>query len=330
MRILFAGSPAIAVPSLRVLVEQSYIDTAPFTVVGVLTNPDTPKGRVKNPEPTEVAKAAVELNKQLVQAHKTPLVILKPEHLDAEIRSIVAALEPDLLVTIAYGKIFGPKFLALFPEGGINIHPSLLPRYRGATPIQSAILNRDTETGITIQRLALKMDSGDILLQKRRVLVGTETTASLTEWAAETGAQMLLEVLDRIIKKDLQPIPQDESQASYCKKITREDAKIDWHCSALQLDAKIRAYTPWPLCYTHHNNKILYVLEAVPYSSDSPVRTATPGTVLGVDKQAGILIQTGEGILAVHRLQYATKKTMEWGPFLNGVRDFIGSTLGDS
>jgi methionyl-tRNA formyltransferase len=320
MRILFAGSPAIAVPALEALVDQGG-PSAGFEVAGLLTNPDSPKGRRGRPEPTELAVAAG----RLTRAGRPPISMLKPAKLDGAARELAATLKPDLLVSFAYGRIFGPKFLALFPLGGINIHPSLLPKYRGPTPVPAAILNRDAETGITIQKLALEMDSGDILAQERVPLTGRETTASLSEIMARKAATLLPDVLRGLAAGTLAPRPQNRLEASYCSLIAKEEGLIDWNRSALEIDARIRAFDPWPLCWTAHGAERLFILKAEPV--DAPA-AAPPGQVLGIDKGRGILIQTGEGALAAAALQYRAKKALEWRAFLNGARNFVGSRLG--
>jgi methionyl-tRNA formyltransferase len=313
MRVLFAASAGIAVPVLRALVR--YRD---FELAGLLTNPDTPRGRHGTPLATETAAALAELD---------PAVpVLKPEKLDAAAREQIAALEPDLLVSFAYGRLFGPRFLALFPLGGINIHPSLLPKYRGPSPIPAAILNRDSETGITIQRLAAEMDSGDILAQERFPLSGRETGAGLGAFCGEKSAEMLPGVLAAIAGGTCRPRPQDHSRASYCSLIAGEAGMIDWNKSALEIDAQIRAYTPWPLCWTTHGERRLFVLEAQVLESGG--EGAAPGTVLGIDKGRGILVQTGEGALGMTALQYPGKKALDWRAFANGARNFAGALLG--
>jgi len=316
VRILFAGSPAIAVPSLKVLAAAS-------TLAGLLTNPDSPRGRSNRPEPTECAAAAADLA-------SVGMVILKPEKLDSAARAMVAELKPDILVSFAYGKIFGPKFLDLFPMGGINIHPSLLPKYRGPTPIPAAIINRDTETGITIQRLAAEMDSGDILVQDKLPLNGRETTASLSETAAEKAAELLPGVLKGIRDGTLRARAQDHGMATYCSLIEKDAGLINWNRSALEIDARIRAFDPWPLSWTTHGELRLFIHNAEPWPQRAPEEMTgkEPGEVLGKDKDKGILIQTGGGILAVSQLQYQGKKAIEWKAFLNGARNFIGAKLG--
>jgi methionyl-tRNA formyltransferase len=318
---LFAGSPAIAVPSLEALAGLCREDPA-FRLVGLLTNPDARRGRGGETLPTDVAAAADRLG--------MPPVQLKPERIDAAVREAVAALAPDLLVSFAYGRIFGPRFLSLFPLGGINAHPSLLPKRRGATPIPAAILDRDRETGVSIQRIAPEMDAGDILAQERIPLTGRETTLSLGALAAEKGAALLVRVIRDIELDRAAGTRQNDDEATYCSVIRKDDGLIDWSQGAAELDAKIRAYTPWPLCRTSHRGQDLYILEASPYegAAGSPHCAAAPGTVLAADGEAGILVQTGDGILAVSRLQYAAKKALPWRDFLNGARDFAGSRLG--
>jgi methionyl-tRNA formyltransferase len=337
VRILFAGSPAIAVPALKAVAALSEDN---FVLAGLLTNPDSPKGRGNRPESTECAAAA--------EGFAPQCVILKPEKLDSAARALVAELKPDILVSFAYGKIFGPKFLGLFPLGGINIHPSLLPKYRGSTPIPAAIINRDTETGITIQRLAAEMDSGDILVQEKLLLDGRETTAGLSETMAQKAAELLPVALRGIATGTLRARVQDHSMATYCSLIEKEDGLINWKRSALEIDAGIRAFDPWPLSWTTHGELRLFILKAEPWQGawsrgdlepqpspfageGSPLEERIgkePGEVLGKDKDKGILIQTGEGILAVSQLQYQGKKAMEWKAFLNGARNFLGAKLG--
>jgi methionyl-tRNA formyltransferase len=327
VRILFAGSPAIAVPSLEALsaIEAKEPAGEGVTLAGILTNADSPKGRHGKPEPTDVSAAASRLG----------IPQLKPEKLDAAAREAVAALKPDLLISFAYGKIFGPKFLSLFPLGGINIHPSLLPRYRGAAPIPAAILNREKETGVSIQKLALEMDAGDILAQEKFPLSGNETTASLSEKAAQRSAALLASFISEASSKGIL-LPgklqgrSQEGEPSYCSLIRKEDGRIDWTLNALEIDARVRAFTPWPLCFTAQGTQILYILEGRPFENpDAQAQTgAAPGTVLGIDRGKGILVQTGDGVYAVSRLQWQAKKALDWKSFMNGARNFAGTLLG--
>ncbi|MDR1389366.1 MAG: methionyl-tRNA formyltransferase [Treponema sp.] len=314
MRVLFAGNPAIAVPSLAIAAGTSW------TLAGVLTNSDSARGRSGKKESSDIARAALSLG----------VPVLKFDTLKTEAREAAAALKADLLVSFAYGRIFGPKFLALFPLGGINIHPSLLPKYRGPSPIQEAIFRRDTYTGVSIQRLAAGMDEGDILLQTVVPLDGRETTASLSETAARAGARLLNQFLSALKENGTAALtgqPQ-QGEPSYCTLLNRARSCIDWNQSALDIDAQIRACTPWPAAHTAHNGKVINILRAMPVPGESPrPPEGAPGQVLGKDRKFGILIQTGDGVLAVSCLQYQTKKALPWQAFLNGARDFTGSCL---
>lgn len=323
MRILFAGSPAIAVPSLEAIFNMSQVEIA-----GVLTNPDTPKGRHGTPLPTDVGKAAACI---VSQGTGKDFPIIKTLKIDAFVREQITSLKCDLLISFAYGRLFGPKFLALFPLGGINIHPSLLPKYRGPTPIQAAILNRDAVTGITIQTLAQEMDSGAILAQQQICLTGQETANSLCEIVSVKAAKMLSDVLIKIADGSAKETEQNHGEACYCSLISRDDGIIDWRRSAVEIDARIRAFTPSPLCRTIHNGLELIILKANIFNGVTGAGLkpdSLPGCVLGTDKKDGILIQTGDGILAVTELQYQAKKALFWRDFLNGARNFLGSQIG--
>jgi len=325
LRILFAGTPAIAVPCLRSLSDME-LEKKGVTLAGVLTNADRARRRGQA-EPSDVSAAACAFDAVREEKGFPPIAQLKPEKLDAKAREDAAALAPELLVSFAYGRIFGPRFLALFPLGGINIHPSLLPKYRGASPIPAVILNGEKETGVCIQKLAAEMDSGDIIASLKIELSGRETTALLTETVSEKAALLLCELLSDFGPRAARAKPQ-EGEAVYCREIKKEAGLIDWGKSAAEIDAQIRAFTPWPLSFTRRGKDTLIVLEAVIEARQAEAKTnAAPGTVLGTDSR-GILVQTGNGILAVTRLQWQTKKALDWKAFCNGERDFAGVRLG--
>jgi methionyl-tRNA formyltransferase len=323
MRILFAGSPEIAVPSLLAVGKA-------FELVGVLTNPPAPKGRGLAPAPTPVAQAAAE--------HFPGVPILAPERLGPPEREAVAALNPDLLAVFAYGRIFGPKFLGLFPLGGVNVHPSLLPRWRGPSPIPYAILARDAETGICVQRLALRLDSGDILGRQRLPLTGRETAGGLSDWAAGAGADLLGAVLSLIAEGRESAEPQDEGLATWSHQMSKDDGLVDWKAGALEIDAMVRAYTPWPGAWTTLHGERLGLLETWPYADEAGpqepgnagMEYAEPGTVVGIDKSRGIMVQTGAGLLALRVLQARGKKPLAYRDFANGARNLAGARLGDT
>ncbi|MDR2659917.1 MAG: methionyl-tRNA formyltransferase [Spirochaetaceae bacterium] len=364
MKIIFAGTPAIAIPSLKAISKIHAANGGFCELAGVLTNPDTAKGRHGGSTPSELGAAAQKILQDMTASGRTPFAILKSARIDENCFRSVAAINADILVSFAYGTIFPPEFLAIFPMGGINVHPSLLPKYRGATPIPAAILNRDRETGISIQRLAQKTDCGNILAQERITLTGRETSAGLSVITGEKSAALLVETLRAIAEGTVSETEQNHAEAVFCGKLEREDGRIDWRKSAIDIDAQIRAFTPWPLSYTWHCGIELYIIEAAPYygnftlpdgasagtvsmtagaewgglaggaseaaldtASGRAKSTAAPGTVLGFDKSAGIIIQTGDGLLAVSRLQYRARKALDWKAFLNGAKEFIGAVL---
>lgn len=320
MRIVYAGSPDVSAIPLTYLLEEGIHE-----VVAVLTNPPSMQGRSKNLVSTPVAQAAQDANAG--RSKDREITILTPGRLDASVRTVIESLNADILVCFAYGKIFGPKFLALFPRGGINLHPSLLPKYRGCAPVPSAILNRDSETGITIQHLAQEMDCGDILLQKKIPLTGRETAQSLLATAASIGGSLISEVLDQIEKGTVISVKQESQDACYCKIMCKNDGRLNWKESALDIDAKIRAFTPWPGAFTEVNGVVLRIHQAFVYEGIFPIEgeNLKEGTILGVDKAKGIVVKTGDGLLVLTNLQWQSKKAMNWKDFLNGSKDFIGS-----
>ena len=312
MRILFAGTPAIAVPSLEALART-------HDVRAVLTGVDQPSGRGRRPEPTPVKESAAELGLPVIEAAR----------IDAGVLEKVRALSAEVLVVVAFGKIFRKSFLEIFPRGGINLHPSLLPRHRGPSPMTAAILAGDTETGVSIQRLALKFDSGDVLTQKRIPLRGDETTGSLTDELAPLGAQMLEWVLSRMQADDIRGVPQHEDEATYCHLVKKEEGRIAWTEEAALIERKVRAYDPWPRASTSWDGRSLLILKSKLHTDTLPPNhRALPGTVVGSSPTEGILVMTGKGILAIQRLQLEFKNPTDWRPFLNGHPAMIGSRLG--
>ena len=304
MKILFAATPEIAVPCLGPLSQNAEVE--------ILTNPDAPAGRSGQLRASPIKVAALQLG----------LKVHQPLHLDADFRANLQGF--DLLVSFAYGKIFGPRFLGVFPLGGLNIHPSLLPRWRGPSPLTAAILAGDQETGICVQTLALGMDEGDIVTCFRKSLEGTETTESLTQWAAQAAPPLLLTALARVASGERHFAPQ-QGQPVYCQKISKEDGVIDWKKSARELEAQVRAFTPWPASWTVWHGQTLTLRQVRVLEGE---KTAEPGRVLALDKSEGILVQTGSGLLALRELQLAGRKPLDFRSFANGTRDFVGSLLG--
>lgn len=311
MKILFAGTPEIAVPSLEAIATK-------WEICSVLTNPDRKSGRGKKMTSPPVKIKAEELG----------LSVMQPEKL-SDVVEAIKELKPDLMVVVAFGKIFRQDFLDLFPRGAINLHPSALPKYRGPCPINAAIENGDKTTAISIQKVALKMDSGDIILQKEMALDGTETAGSLTEKSAQIGAKVLCEAIEMMESGKSEPKVQNEDDASYCFLLNKKDGVLDWCKSAVELERKIRAFFPWPGTSTIFDGKSLAILEADLYTESVEKSDAKPGTVLGRNKKKGLLIQTGDGVLAVKRVQPQSRKAMDFNSFLNGTKDLIGSKWGE-
>ncbi len=328
MKILYAGSPEASALTLKILLEKSA--ECGFEIAGVLSNPPSAKGRHKELTPTAVAAFAQEKG----------IPVFTPEHLDSTVRDAILPLCCEMLVCFAYGHIFGPKFLGMFKYGGINLHPSLLPHYRGSTPVNAAILNGDKETAATIQTLGLKMDEGDIVAQEKIALSGTETAESLLNYAAERGAYLICDVLKKVCdekenlvcEKDgvnqLNFGKKQEGTSSYTGMIKKEDGKINWNDSAKKIEAAVRAFYPEPGCFCIEKGLSLRILKsAVSKKSDSQYESAAVGTVVEFDKSEGILIKTGNGLLCVKELQRQGKKAMNYKDFMNGARDFTGTVL---
>lgn len=321
LKIVYAGSPLASSIVLKGLISAQ--TDCGFEIAGVLTNPPSTRGRHSDLIPTEVAATA----------HENNIPVFEFDHLVAEAREAISPLGADLLVSFDYGRIFGPKFLALFPLGGINLHPSALPKYRGCTPVPAALLNGDKTLGVTVQKLALQTDEGDILAQTEIPLDGTETTLSLMDGdgtsskITEAGLKLLKKVIKEAANSDSELIGKKQSgETSYTPFLKKEDGIIDWNKSASQIDCQIRAYTPYPLCFTSYNCVKVTILKAHPSDSKTSEK---PGTVLPYQKSVGIEIACGDGsILVATELQQEKKKAMDYKSFINGARNFVGSILG--
>ena len=328
MKILYAGSPLASAVVLKKLIDAS-ASVEGLEIAGVLTNPPSAKGRRSDLIPTEVA----------LVASAAGIPVFEFDHLMAEAREAVAPLGCDLLVSFDYGRIFGPKFLGMFPLGGINLHPSALPAYRGCTPVPAAILNGESRLGVSVQKLALKTDEGDILAQGFIDLDGSETTLSLMDGDAvlssdglsgssavsETGSSLLIEVLKKACAEGKLEGEAQKGEASYTPFLKKEDGIIDWSRTATEIDRQIRAYTPWPLCSAEFNGGRVLILKARVSDEKTDLEC---GTVLPYRKAVGMEIACGQGtVLVVSELQLQGKKAMDYKSFLNGARNFIGTVL---
>lgn len=324
MKVVFAGTPEIAVPALKAI--------APVhDLVAVLTNPPAESGRGR-----KLCCSPVETQAGNLRDSKSAPVILSPEKITEDVIETLKGLKPDILVCFAYGKIFPKKLLEIFPKGGINFHPSLLPRFRGCAPIPFAIMSGETETGFSVQTLGEKMDCGDIILQKT-IPLGEDITAGILENMASLAApEMLLETLSLIEKGEARLTKQEEAKATYCKKIKKEDCLIDWNKKAREISCKIRGLSPKPGCYTTYSTdkspeNVLYILNCCTVADsllEEDSKGLEVGTVVGYDKKRGILVKCGEELVALTILQKPTKKPLDWKSFMNGERDFLYKVLG--
>jgi len=228
-------------------------------------------------------------------------------------------------VVSAYGKIIPEIILNIPAYGCINIHPSLLPKYRGATPIPSAILNGDKTTGVSIMLLDTGMDTGPVFSQREAPVYDEDNAVSLSERLSDISARMLMEVLPLWLAGKIKPRPQDESSATYTKVISKEDGRIDWNLSAVEIWRRVRAYQPWPGCFTDWNGKNLKIIKAVPFESASTV----PGRIVSLESgtTAAAGIECGTGVLGIIRLQLEGKKEMAVDEFIRGQHDFIGGNV---
>ena len=316
MRLVFMGTPDYAAPVLEAL------HGAPgLQVVGVYTPPDRPRGRGRGVEATPVKVASLRLGLPVYQ----PASFRPPGA-----REQLAALEPGVIVVAAYGKLLPPEVLEAAPDGCLNIHPSLLPRYRGPSPVVTAILEGSKETGVTLMLLDEGMDTGPIVAQRHRPLDGTETAGQLTEELFRLGGELLLDNLSAWTSRRLKAIPQDDSKATITRKLERNDGAADWSLSARELATRQRAFTPWPGLFTQWQGKSLRLLEVVVIegTARSAAEERQPGKVVDVaDADIPVGVATADGILGLRTLQLEGRRASGAAEFLRGYPDFVGSTL---
>jgi methionyl-tRNA formyltransferase len=297
---------------------------SPLAVVGVVTQPDRPVGRSARPAPPPV--------KTLAQEHGLP--VLQPPSLRRPAAlAALARLRPEVGIVAAYGAILRPDVLDLPAAGYLNVHASLLPRWRGAWPVGAAILAGDAETGATIMRLDAGMDTGPVLARRPTPILPQDTTASLQERLATLGADLLVEVLPAYLAGRLVPEPQDDRAATYSQMVRKEDGRLDWSRPAPELERQVRAMQPWPVAWTVWGDKTLRVLAAhvLPEGPEgAPAEEAEPGRVVrhGGQHGSGVAVATGAGWLGLDRLQLEGRGAVSGEAFVNGYRTFPGSVLG--
>jgi methionyl-tRNA formyltransferase len=320
MTIVFMGTPEFAVPSLRRLAA----DGLPLTAV--YSQPDRPAGRGRHPKPSAVKLAAQELGLPVRQ----PPTLRDPQAL-AEL----ASLQPQAIVAVAYGQILLQEVLEIPPRGVLNVHPSLLPRHRGASPIPAAVLAGDEVSGVTIMLMDQGLDTGPILTQRAVAIEPGDTAASLGDRLANLGADLLAETLPRWLRQEIEPRSQDDAQATKTPLLRKEQGDIDWELPAKIIWQQVRAFNPWPGSHTGLDGEMLRIWQAWPLAGQSG---HPPGTIVplspdqlgelppGSDPEA-FAVQTGSGMLAVLLIQRAGRRALPPGDFLRGVRDAVGHRL---
>lgn len=293
-RIIFAGTPEIAAGVLQTLI------AAKFQIIACLTQPDRPQGRGLKLCPSAVKVCAQQNN----------ILVLQPTSLkQAAIQQQLIDLKPDLMIVMAYGLILPPAILNTPTLGCINIHASILPRWRGAAPIQYAILSGDAESGISIMQMDAGLDTGDVLATYPCPVNSTDTSQDLyirLELLAQTGC---IEALRKLQAGELTPVKQSEVTATYAHKIDKQQAKINWHSSSVEIERCIRAYNPWPIAFTTFMGESVRIWSAAIVEAASSKPIAIPGTILSIDKQ-GIVVETGNGVLRILTMQFPGKKIL--------------------
>jgi methionyl-tRNA formyltransferase len=299
--IVFAGTPEFSVPALKALVASRH------QVAAVYTQPDRPAGRGQ-----QLTMSAV---KQCALTHSLPIEQPKTLRDPAAVERL-AGWRPDVMVVVAYGLILPADVLQIPRLGCLNIHASLLPRWRGAAPIHRALQAGDTQTGVTIMQMDVGLDTGPMLLERVTPIDRTDTGSTLHDRLAQLGAEALIAALDGILDGSLSPRPQPETGATYANKLRKEEALIDWSKSTAEIDRQIRAFNPWPVAETRWNGQQLRIWQTGPSQVQ---RRASPGTVIDADA-SGIHVATGDGAIALTRIQLAGRRTVTAAEFTNAHR----------
>ncbi len=308
LRVVFMGSPEFSVPTLRALHSN-------FSVAGVVSQPDKPKGRGRKTFPTPVKAAAVEIGVPVI----TPQDVCSEESL-----AFLKECDPQVIVVAAYGRILPEQILELPAMGCVNLHASLLPRHRGASPISAAILAGDEVTGVCSIAMDQGMDTGDILLQTEIMIAEGDTAGSLHDRMLEPGADLIVKTLKAMAQARIRPAPQDHEKATYTRPLSKNDGRIDWRRDARHISCLVRAMNPWPAASTQLSGDWLKVWEAAPQEGQGG-----PGTIVDIVSH-GILVGTGQGLLLLKQIQAPGKKRMEAANFARGRRLKQGDSFGES
>lgn len=309
MKILFAGTPDFAASILGALIQSNH------QVIAVLCQPNKPSGRGQKTHPPATKILAEGQNIPVMQP-----TTLKSDDIQGTLRSFKA----DLMVVAVYGLLLPPAVLSIPRLGCLNVHASLLPRWRGASPIHQALLSGDAQTGITLMKMDVGLDTGDMLLKVPLTIQANDTTATLSEKLSALGATCLIEFLNDCDAKNLQTLigePQDNHLVTHAPKINKQDAMIDWHKSATQIQREIRAFQPWPISFSMLDNQLIRFWSA---TIESSLSTQPPGTILSATAK-GLNIATGEGVLRAESLQLPGKKPLPFNTLLNGYSNLFAN-----
>ncbi|WP_022762623.1 MULTISPECIES: methionyl-tRNA formyltransferase [unclassified Butyrivibrio] len=308
MKIVYMGTPDFSVPPLEKMIEAGH------EIVAVVTQPDKPKGRSDKLVPSPVKECAL----------KHGLKIMQPKKIrEAEVVEELKSLGADIFVVAAFGQILSQEVLDIPKFGCVNIHASLLPKYRGAAPIQMCILNGDKTTGVTIMQMNAGMDTGDMLITKEIPIEEDDTAGTLFDKLMYLGADLIVEALPKIEKGELTPTPQNDAEATKCGKISKDMGQINWNDDASKISYLVRGMNPWPSAYTHLNGKMLKIWTAKVQNNTS---NGNPGTIAAVNKDS-FTVNTGDGLLEITELQLEGKKRMDVKSFLLGYTLNTGDNL---
>lgn len=315
LRIVFMGTPDFAVPSLEALLEER------FDVVAVFTQPDRRRGRGQRVVFSPVKQAAVAAG----------LPVYQPRRLrDDDALQSLTSLKPDAIVVVAFGQLLPPNVLSLPPLGCINVHASLLPKYRGAAPIQAALAAGETVTGVTTMYMDEGLDTGDMILRREVAIEPDDNAGSLHDKLAVAGAELLVETMHLLAAGNAPRIPQDDALATYAGKIDRAAGAIDWTRPADELVNHVRAFTPWPGAYTGHRGRIIKLSDVVAVGEgavdNAQSTTPAPGDIVSLE-ETGFVVQTGDGRLLVRRVQPSNTAAMSGRDYINGYQPKVGDRL---
>jgi methionyl-tRNA formyltransferase len=318
------GTPHFAAPSLKAVATNSApgrIWPTGLDLVGVVTRPDKPVGRSRAPVPSPVKLLALELRLPVFQ----PGSFRKPENV-----ALLRRLAPDVIIVAAFGQILPAEVLSLPEHCSLNVHASLLPRHRGASPVAAAILAGDEQTGVTIMKMEEGLDTGPILAQSAVTIGEHDTTGALIWRLADLGAQLLIETLPRWLAGGLAPTPQDVSMATMTRLLRKEDGQIDWTQPAVVIDRQVRAYMPWPGAFTTFGGKQLKILQARQATDVADSRSAPPGTIFPAREEGQELLACvcGQGALVLEMIQLEGRRALSAAEFLRGNAAIVGARLG--